>query len=107
MQYNIKKTPKQYYQKWVNNAYQEYKNDGITKKEFRSLYHPFESIYTIIICQSHIAYPKKGLEWANSILDKLTTTTKLYRFLPYEFPDMYRDYSAARNKAAKREIYVR
>jgi metal-responsive CopG/Arc/MetJ family transcriptional regulator len=46
-EYNI--TPKQYYQKWVNDVYQEYKN--------------LKAFFTITICQSYIAYPKKGLEY--------------------------------------------
>ena len=105
MQYNIYNiTPKQYYQKWVNDVYQEYKNDGITKKEIRSLY-PFESIFCDYYLPELYSVSKKGIRIANSILDKLTPEQR-YRFL-HDFPDMYRDYLPPEIRRQKREIYVR
>jgi len=101
MQYNI--TPKQYYQKWVNDVYQEYKNDGITKKEIRLLY-PFESIFYDYYLPELYNMSKQGFRIANSILDKLTPEQR-YRFL-HDFPDMYRDYLPPEIRRQKREIYV-
>lgn len=102
MQYNI--TPKQYYEKWVNDAYQEYKNDGITKKEIRSLY-PFKSIFYDCYLPELYNMSKKGIRVSNSVLDKLTPEQR-YRLL-HDYPDMYRDYLPPEIRRQKREIYVR
>ncbi len=102
MQYNI--TPKQYYQKWVNDAYNRYKNDGITKKEIRSLY-PFKSIFYDYYLPELYNISKQGFRIANAILDKLTPEQR-YRFL-HDFPDMYWDYLPPEIRRQKREIYVR
>ena len=100
--YNI--TPKQYYEKWVNNVYQEYKNDGITKKEIMSLY-PFKSVFYDCYLPELYGLAKKGIRISNSILDKLTPEQR-YRFL-HDFPDKYRDYLPPEIRQQKREIYVR
>ena len=105
MQYNTYNiTPKQYYQKWVNDVYKAYKNDGITKKEIRSLY-PFERIFYDYYLPQLYSISKEGIRIANSILDKLTPEQR-YRFL-HDFPDMYRDYLPPEIRRQKREIYVR
>jgi len=100
--YNI--TPKQYYQKWINNAYDSYKDDGITKKELKTLY-PFKRIFYDYYLPELYSISKKGIRIANSILDKLTAPER-YRFL-HDFPDMYRDYLPPEIRRQKREIYVR
>ena len=105
MQYNIYNiTPKQYYKKWIHDAYQRYRDDGITKKELKSLY-PFERIFYDYYLPELYNISRQGCRIANSILDKLTPEQR-YRFL-HDFPDMYRDYLPPEIRRQKREIYVR
>ena len=99
MQYSI--TPRQYYQKWVNDVYQEC---GITKKEIRALY-PFERIFYDYYLPELYNMSKQGFRISDVVLDKLTPEQR-YRFL-HDFPDMYRDYLPPEIRRQKREIYVR
>lgn len=102
MQYNI--MPKQYYQKWVNEVYQDCKDDGITKKEIMELY-PFDAIFYNEYLPMLYNAAKEGVRISDKILDKLTPEQR-YRFL-HDFPDMYRDYLPPEVRRQKREIYIR
>jgi len=100
--YNI--TPKQYYAKWVDDVYQAYKDDGITKKEIKLLY-PFKNIFHDYYLPELYNVSRQGCRVTDAVLDRLTPEQR-YRFL-HDFPNLYQDYLPPEIRRQKREIYIR